>query len=91
MTINDIIEMAREAGFSCSDGILMGGIADAERFAALVAQAEREVCAKLLDARRTRPPMGDPDDVERGFNVGLTRGAAAIRERGALGFPEITS
>ena len=96
MTRDDIIKMAREADMidfrdDDSDPHVKQFLDFLERFAALVAQAEREACAKLLDARRTRPPMGAPDDVERGFNAGLIRGAAAIRERGALGFPEITS
>ena len=57
MTRDDIIHMAREAGFEiektlygpvpCFDG---RGIDDRlERFAALVAAAEREACAKVCD------------------------------------------
>jgi len=57
MTRDDIIHMAREAGFEiektlygpvpCVDG---RGIDDRlERFAALVAAAEREACAKVCD------------------------------------------
>lgn len=51
MTRDDIIRMAREAGFWVSDdGILEGGDDDAgfERFAALVAAAEREKVARWM-------------------------------------------
>ena len=52
MTSDEIIRMAREAG------IHMGGhpmnpldvyVDDLERFAALIAQAEREACAQMVD------------------------------------------
>ena len=52
MTRDDIIRMAREAGYKHSDAV---GDAedfayfDFERFAALVAAAEREACAKVCD------------------------------------------
>ena len=52
MTREDIIRMAREAGFWVSDnGILQGGDDDAglEHFAYLVAEAEREACAKICE------------------------------------------
>jgi hypothetical protein len=52
----DIIKWAREAGFSDHSNPEMWGymIASAEelaRFAALVAAAEREACAKVCDVR----------------------------------------
>lgn len=48
MNREDIIRMAREAGFG--DGIVeFIGVQTFERFAALVAFAEREACAKLAD------------------------------------------
>ena len=55
MRKDDIIRMAREAGFpiawiSDNDGGVIRW-ADIERFAALVAAAEREACAKVCDAR----------------------------------------
>lgn len=57
MTGDDIIKMAREAGFQISD--VFGphaGPAPIEpqltRFAALVAAAEREACAQVCDAQR---------------------------------------
>ena len=52
MTRDDIIRMAREAGFYVNDdGILNGGDDDAglEYFAYLVAEAEREACAKICE------------------------------------------
>ena len=44
MTREDIIRMAREAGFAG------GGCEALFRFAALVAAAEREACAKVVEA-----------------------------------------
>jgi len=49
MTKDDIIRMAREAGLA--DGIeLDREIAEFERFANLVAAAEREACAEVCNA-----------------------------------------
>jgi hypothetical protein len=46
MTRDDIIRMAREAGFA--DGVVeIVGLEGFARFAALVAAAEREACAEL--------------------------------------------
>ena len=52
MTREDIIRMAREAGYSYSQDWLM-----LVRFADLVAAAEREACAKLGDdeIKRVKP------------------------------------
>jgi hypothetical protein len=57
VTRDDIIRMAREAGWKdlrefdseMRDDIFMGKTQDLERFAALVAAAEREACAKVCD------------------------------------------
>lgn len=57
MNREDIIRMAREAGWKdlrefdseMHDDIFMGKTADLERFAALVAAAEREESAKFFD------------------------------------------
>ena len=52
MTLEDIIRMARVAGFYVTDdGILEGGDDDGglELFAYLVAEAEREACAKICE------------------------------------------
>ena len=46
MKREDIIRMAREAGFRVNTTESL--LAELERFAALVASAEREACAKLL-------------------------------------------
>jgi hypothetical protein len=47
MNREDIIRMAREAGLT---GLMEGGLIDYfERFAAIVAAAEREVCARETD------------------------------------------
>ena len=49
MTQDEIIEMARQAGFSIADGIVTGGVTDVKCFAKLVAEREREACAKVCD------------------------------------------
>ena len=65
--MNDIIRMAREAGlgFLFEDHLLVYG--ELERFAALVAAAEREACAKVC---------------ETFYNHEAKDCADAIRERG---------
>ena len=66
MTKDDIIRMAREAGFA--DGVAeIVGLAGFANFANLVAAAEREECAKIAD--------GWPDYDVQGL-------AEAIRARG---------
>jgi hypothetical protein len=55
--MNDIIEMAREAGWKdlresdseMHEDFFMGKTQDLERFAALVAAAEREACARISE------------------------------------------
>ena len=58
MTQEEIIEMARQAEFVnldlCSSEL--------ERFAKLVAQHEREACAKLFDDRNTGTGFYDPHE-----------------------------
>ena len=80
MNKDDIIRMAREAGFeSNSLGLTYtsGLLPDLlERFAALVAAAEREACAGISEA----DAVGD--DPACCTNTGY-RIAAAIRARGA--------
>ena len=56
MTTDDIIRMARESGmlipsFRIGGGLALGtcAVPDFERFAGLVAQAEREACAAICD------------------------------------------
>jgi hypothetical protein len=54
MTRDDIIKMAREAGLT---GLMEGGLIDYfERFAALVAAAEREACATLVETLLAENP-----------------------------------
>ena len=48
MTRDDIISMAREAGFESHD-ISLNFPKELERFAALVASAEREACANICE------------------------------------------
>jgi hypothetical protein len=76
MNIEDIIAMAREAGFeelfdNSSDWVCFTD--EIEKFAALVAAAEREACAKVCD---------DIDTEYEGEDVLATWCAAAIRARG---------
>ena len=70
MNRDDIIRMAKEAeAWSLVDH---DGIAALERFAALVAAAEREMCAKVCDRIGDKYPAANPADC-----------AFVIRERGA--------
>jgi hypothetical protein len=69
MTTEDIIRMAREAGGN-DWGIFRDFMPELERFAALVATAEREECAKVCE--------------QAGIDgYGTLAAALLIRERGA--------
>jgi hypothetical protein len=68
MIREDIIRMAREAEFHPIEGGIVEG--NLLRFAALVAAAEREACAKVCD------------EMERPNLYGVRECAAAIRARG---------
>ena len=73
MTSEDIIRMAREAGFrDTTTPVVALGVSweQVQRFAALVAAAEREACAKVCDGMDHNGVMIAADC------------AAAIRERG---------
>jgi hypothetical protein len=74
MNQEDIIKMAREAGFADSNGVVHA-FYQLERFAALVAAAEREACAKVADEQAQDEPYGHAK-----FRCGNI--AAAIRARG---------
>lgn len=76
MTRDDVIRMAREAGVK--DGLLSWpGVPEMfERFAALVAAAEREECAKV--AEKTICDTHIPTNI----NIYGTRAGKAIRARG---------
>ena len=75
MTKDDIIRMAREAGFSEKHTDVYFD-RQLERFASLVAAAEREACAKLAESTicDTHLPTG--------VRIYGTRVANAIRARG---------
>lgn len=87
MTREDIIRMAREAGFTVGpsrDGPddVWGVGANLERFATLVAAAEREACAKVCEKAIASIWEYSPEDVKQtGTNV-CNNLAAAIRARG---------
>jgi hypothetical protein len=71
MNRDDIIRMAREAG-KVRPGVEYMPLEVFERFAALVAAAEREACAKACDKLGDEYADANPADC-----------AFAIRERGA--------
>lgn len=81
MTRDEIISMAREAGIVTKNydaGFMDLFTAKLERFAALVAAAEREACAKLCDEQHDRART----------STGAARAnfcAEAIRARGEKG------
>jgi hypothetical protein len=85
MNRNDIIRMAREAGLCDEEGRDSDSIVITsylERFANLVAAAEREECAKVCDAKvDDEYATGKVDHNEIGWTQAC---AIAIRERGAL-------
>jgi predicted Zn-dependent protease len=77
MTRDDIIKMAREAGFDPHDmsDDFTCNLEDIERFASLVAAAEREACAKVCDVLAVHPEYASD----------ITKVAAqAIRARGEV-------
>jgi len=87
MTKDDILRMAREAGFNSSNGFSalivrhsngswIDVTDDLERFANLVAAAERKACAAL--AEKTICDKHIPT----GVSIYGTRAATAIRARG---------
>ena len=69
MNREDIIRMAQEAGFRVNTTESL--LEELERFAALVASAEREACAKVCDAFQARDVGMQPAEC-----------AGAIRARG---------
>ena len=61
LTTEEIIKMARLAGFSVYDGIITGGVSDLQRFEKLVAEKKHQELYRLAedapvrgDARETR-------------------------------------
>jgi hypothetical protein len=81
MTRDDIMRMARET--DCLDDQHYGSVwADKlERFANLVAAAEREACAKVCDDLPVPPYV--PDNDAHIWELTCVDCAFAIRERGA--------
>lgn len=88
MTRDDILRMAREAGFQDRDGTIrtmhssgawVGINEELERFAALAAAAERDECAKVCKDEMIEEDQCN-DDVA--YNAGCFDCAAAIRARG---------
>ena len=75
MTRDDIIRMAREANCTTPGQVFQFTIEELERFAALVAAAEREACAELCQEMEDRE-----NPYER--NVAVLDCASAIRARG---------
>ena len=87
MTRDGIIRMAREAGllipsFRTNGGLALGvcTVPDFERFAALVAAAEREACAKAIENSIGQIP--DTSDWANGYIQAAKDIAEGIRARG---------
>lgn len=84
MSREEVIRLAREAGlFEVSYPHPAGNMVEVERFAALVAAAEREACAAICDRIAMR--YGNGPEVEhwaQGFKKGALVSAEAIRARG---------
>lgn len=83
MTRDDIIRMAREAAEAT--GTLVPAEWNEpllERFAGLVAAAEREECAKVCEAQRDAKVERHPARVEYTDNFMALQCAAAIRAKG---------
>ena len=74
MTRDNIIRMAREAGLFTHKEVQP----ELERFAALVAAAEREACAKVVDAAKAGEEDWDSND----WNQAVEFCASRIRARG---------
>jgi hypothetical protein len=75
MTRDDITKMAREAGWTMGPATLNG----LERFAALVAAAEREACANVCDRMVMYGPVAE---VQQRYNKAYADCRDKIRERG---------
>ena len=88
MNREDIIRMAREAGIDAEKDTLCryeGWVEPIERFAALVASAEREACAKVCDDHERQRCEAWAKVLTTGGeapSASLSAVAAAIRARG---------
>ena len=82
MTLEDIIRMAREAGIGDSHGhLIQNEVPALERFAQLVAAAEREECAKVAITYDSEPWKHTPAYSHVADMVSVEIGKA-IRARG---------
>ena len=85
MNRNDIIRMAREAGFDLEmwqlslGSNVWGTHEELERFAALVAAAEREACAKVCGEYSA---VGKIEEFDRGWLACAKAISNVIRARG---------
>ena len=84
MNREEIARMAREAGFLVASASLWCAESEAlERFAALVAAAEREACAAICDPVDMEVEEWERlSDYRQGLSDGAETCAEAIRERG---------
>ena len=80
MTRDDIIRMAREAGWTGPEENVTY-VAMLERFANLVAAAEREACAKVCEVLSKDRGMIDDEILKKGVLAGASMCAHAIRAR----------
>jgi hypothetical protein len=81
MTREEIVQLAEKAGASASAHSFIVGWADIERFAHLVAKAEREACAKAAEGYADfQLQLGD--DLAQWRAIGALAVMAAISERG---------
>ena len=79
MDKEDIINLAREAGLADSNGVVHA-FYQLERFAALVAEQEREACARVCDEKvNAEYATGKVDHHEMAWTQAC---AIAIRARG---------
>jgi hypothetical protein len=96
MTLDEIIRMAREAGFpftkygtlECDEDGEIDADEMFERFAALVAAAEREACIALHGHGDVQAPIGNSawgDARQDGWIEGTSAYRNAIRARGEKG------
>ena len=90
MTQDEIIEMANEAGMSgaeyginCTPGMYAHNMEIIKRFAALVAEKEREACALACEAEHVGVDVCDECacETDETYNRALRDGATAIRAR----------
>ena len=79
MTQDEIIEMARQAGFIDADWNIRIVLPHLEAFAKLVAEAEREACLALHDHDDVLAPIGASAWGEA-FQAGWAEGTAAYYE-----------